>query len=110
MQVCVSRTIPLHCNQQDTCMRWCTKAEQAPVGGHVPNHLQQEPHIGSSGEFLIELVAAVCELNVHIQLHQTAHLQYMNSMAHINMKGRGAYSSKRLVSSKSSFDVIMSGS
>lgn len=90
-------------------MRWCPKAEQAPVGRHVPNHLQQQPHIGSRGELLIELVAAVCELDVYIKLHQTAHLQHTSSMSHNNTKARGVYSSKGLLSNEPTFDVIMSG-
>ncbi len=46
-----------------------------PVGWHIPEQVQQHAHIGSGGELLIEGVAAVCELDVHIQLHQAAHLQ-----------------------------------
>lgn len=52
----------------------CTKAEQIPVGRHVPQHFQQDAHIGSSGELFVELVAAVCELDVYVQLHQASHL------------------------------------
>ena len=58
-----------------------TKAQQVPVSGHIPKHLQQQSDIGSSGELLIELVAAVCELNVDIKLHQTAHLHHTGSMS-----------------------------
>ena len=41
---------------------------------HAPQVFQDLPYAGSGGELLIEGVAAVCELDVHIQLHQTANL------------------------------------
>ena len=44
------------------------------MGRHVPQHFQQDAHIGSGGELLIELIAAVCELDVYVQLHQASHL------------------------------------
>ena len=47
-----------------------------PVGWQVPEGFQYEAHMHPCRELLIKGVAAVCELDVHIQLHEAAHLQF----------------------------------
>lgn len=51
----------------------------SPVGLYTPEGLQDHAHMRSGAELLIEGVTAVCVLNVHIQLHQAAHLQLCTS-------------------------------
>ena len=55
----------------------------SPMGGDPPERLQNHAHMRSGAEFLIKGVAAVCVLNVHVQLHQTAHLQMSTSESKI---------------------------
>lgn len=78
MCVCSQWTVGLSCSCKLLCQSpfECRKKLYSivPVCWHVPQIFQNLTYAGSGGKLLIEGVAAVCELDVHIQLHQTANL------------------------------------